>query len=244
MSVLPSALLLDFDGVIADTEHLHLRAFQHVLEGCGIEVTAGEYFARYLGRNDRDVILSAASDAGVSLPGPRLEAMLKDKAAQYARTIATRPVLYDGVERRVREWSREVPLAIVSGSLRGEIETILGRHALLECFSAIVAAGEVAHGKPAPDGYLAALHALHDRRVVTGRRTPGSLRRHERIEPGRCVVIEDSLPGLQAARAAGMRAVAVTTNHPASLLATADLVVANLAALDLPRLGQIARGGL
>ncbi len=238
MSRFPSALVLDFDGVIADTERLHLRAFRRALRDRDIHIRDEDYFARYLGLDDRDVLRSAARDAGARLDAGQIETVLKEKSAFYAEAIATAPVIYDGVEQRLREWSARLPLAIASGSLRSEIEAILGRHRLLDCFAAIVAADDVAQGKPAPDGYLLALHRLNVGKAASPRGS-GSGRRQEPIHPRDCIAIEDSLPGLQAARAAGMRTVAVTTNHPAARLASADLVVASLTALDLQTLGKL-----
>jgi len=285
------AIIFDFDGVIADTERLHLRAFREVLAGQGVELTEADYYARYLGFNDADVLRSVARDCGLAPDDARLAAMLRDKAARYARLTATSPVLYEGVERRVREWSRQVPLAIASGALKNEIDGILGRSNLAACFAAIITARDVAHGKPAPDPYLAALAALN--RGVSGKaealpyrtkdvppsdagrrgstsspwapqrgcragdpaspepvegRTPDAGRqsgptdtghRAPAIAPAGCVVIEDSPPGIEAAKAAGMRTVAVTTNHPARLLAGADLVAASVAALDLATLDRL-----
>jgi beta-phosphoglucomutase-like phosphatase (HAD superfamily) len=253
------AIIFDFDGVIADTEKLHLRAFQEVLGGRGIGLTAADYYARYLGLDDSGVLRALARDCGLAAGDKRLAAILEEKVARYGRLIAASPVLFDGVEERVREWSREVPLAIASGALRSEVEGILRRHDLLARFAAIVTAGDVTRGKPAPDPYLAALDRLNAAPAAAkvgkaeapdapprrpgsaggdiGRRPPASGRRRDRpIEAGRVVVIEDSRPGVASARAAGMRAVAVTTNCPAAQLAAADLIVASVGSLALATL--------
>jgi beta-phosphoglucomutase-like phosphatase (HAD superfamily) len=260
------AIIFDFDGVIADTEALHLRAFQQVLGDRGVELTAADYYARYLGLDDYHVLRAVARDCGLASDDTRLAEILHDKAARYERLIATTAVLYDGVEQRLREWSREVPLAIASGALRSEIERILQRNDLLSCFAAIVTAKDVARGKPAPDPYLTALERLHvaaraealpSRAMKTdvaqgfkGTRRPANDARHRtrdaghrpaHITPGGCVVIEDSLPGIEAARAADMRTVAVTTNYSAERLANADLVVPSVFALDLQTLDALVR---
>ena len=224
------AIIFDFDGVIADTERLHLRAFREVLAGQGVELTEADYYARYLGLDDYHVLRAVARDCGLTPDDTRLAEILHDKAARYERLIATTAVLYDGVEQRLREWSREVPLAIASGALRSEIERILQRNDLLSCFAAIVTAKDVARGKPAPDPYLTALERLHV-----------AARAEALPSPGGCVVIEDSLPGIEAARAAGMRTVAVTTNYSAERLANADLVVPSVFALDLQTLDALVR---
>jgi beta-phosphoglucomutase-like phosphatase (HAD superfamily) len=118
-------------------------------------------------------------------------------------------------------------LAIVSGALRREIELVLERSRLRHHFPVIVAAEDVSVCKPDPEGYLAA-HAGLERAGPLARR--------------RCVVFEDSLPGLEAARAAGMRCVALSTSHPAHALNVADLVWPSFEGHDpaeiLPLLGS------
>jgi beta-phosphoglucomutase len=245
------AIIFDFDGVIADSEHLHLRAFQDVLGNSGIPLTEADYYARYLGLQDADVFRAAARDASAALGPARLAGMLARKAARYQALIGNTSVLYPGIEARVRAWSRQVPLAIASGSLRKEINTILARVDLAGCFSAIVSAEDVMRGKPAPDGYLKVLDALN---AGLGHRAEALCRDRDTAQdhwalaaqgftPASVVVIEDSVWGLQAARAAGMRTVAVTTSHAADTLASAgaDLIVSSVGALDLAMLDRLVR---
>ncbi len=227
------AIIFDFDGVIADTERLHLRAFQEVLGERGIGLTADEYFERCLGLDDAGVVRALAVDRRLPLDGTAFGEIVAAKAARYGRLMSTSAVLFDGVESRVRTWSRELPLAIASGSLRHEIEDVLSRHRLRDCFAAIVAAGDVAHGKPAADPYLAALAALN--RPAGGTRAAGSGAPHA-IEADAVVVIEDAPAGIESARAAGMRSVAVTTSCAAARLAGSALVVGSVGMLDLETL--------
>ncbi len=227
-----SAIILDFDGVIVDTEKLHLRAFQDVLGARGIDLSPQDYFDDYLGLDDAGVLRALARQSGLDLGDARVSEMLAEKAARYGDLIAGGGLLFEGVGQRLREWSRTVPLGIASGAIASEIERILRRESLLECFTAIVSAGDVQRGKPAPDPYLVALGRLNAARRA---RLPDG----PPIEPRRVVAIEDSLPGIEAARAAGMRTAAVTTNHAAAQLSAADLVVASAAALDLPMLERL-----
>jgi sugar-phosphatase len=114
-----------------------------------------------------------------------------------------------GAAEFVPRASQHFRLAIVSGALRDEIDLVLGRAGLRHYFEVIVAAEDVRLCKPDPEGYLAA-HA--------------GLGRAGELSQERCVVIEDSLPGLEAARAARMRCVGLTTSHRAEALRGADLV--------------------
>ena len=219
------AVIFDFDGVLADTEKLHLRAFQEVLGEHGVDLSAEDYFARYLGLDDYHVLLAIASDCALPHGDARVRSLLELKARRYGQLIATERLLFEGVEALVREWSRHVPLAVASGALRREIEEVLGRGGLLECFRAIVSADDVSHGKPAPDTFLLALDRLRG------------------DSPAACVVIEDSLPGITAAKAAGMHVVGVATSHPAEGLREADLVVSSLTDLDLSMLDDLVQSG-
>ncbi len=215
------AIILDFDGVIADTEKLHLRAFQDVLRRHGIELSAEEYYERYLGLDDGGVLDAIMRQRGVARDESRVTALLGEKADRYGALIAGTTVLFEGVETQLRAWGHDLPLAIASGSLRSEIEFILGPHALLACFAAIVSAEDVTRGKPAPDPYLAALDRLNRTRA---------------IGPRSVVAVDDSIPGIEAARSAGMWTIGVATNQPPSALSSADMVVDSLAHLELSTL--------
>ena len=111
-------------------------------------------------------------------------------------------------------------LAICSGGLRNEIETVLLQARLHDFFEVIVSANEVKKGKPDPQGFVITLQMLNSRH-------PGKT-----IKAGDCVVIEDSHWGLEAAHAAGMHTVAVTNSYAADELAKAELVVDNLGQLN------------
>jgi beta-phosphoglucomutase-like phosphatase (HAD superfamily) len=102
-----------------------------------------------------------------------------------------------------RHAGRRFRLGIVSGALRREIDHVLSQTDLGDSFEVIIAADDVSHSKPDPASYLAAHDAFNRRRALA---------------PGACVVIEDSLPGLQAARAAQMPCVMLTTSHSAARL--------------------------
>ncbi len=119
-----------------------------------------------------------------------------------------------------------VPMAICSGSLRSEIETILKKASLLDYFQTIVSAQDIKKGKPDPEGFLLALKQLNDRS-------------DEQIPPNRCVVIEDSHWGLEAALAANMPTIAVTNSYDADQLTAADIVVTRLDNLTIEDLNKL-----
>jgi HAD superfamily hydrolase (TIGR01509 family) len=210
----PGAIIFDFDGVIADDEPLHLAAFQRVLAADGITITREQYYARYLGLDDRDAIVQAFRDAGRSPSAGRLRELLAAKAEAFLALVRAGAPIFPGVPAFVRQAAARVPLAIASGALRREIELILGQAGLAGCFTAIVSAEDVREGKPSPEAFLLAFERLRARAAG--------------LAPPSCVVIEDSQPGLEGARRAGMRCIAVATSHPPEALAGADVVVGSL----------------
>jgi beta-phosphoglucomutase-like phosphatase (HAD superfamily) len=216
------AVVFDFDGVLANTEPLHLRAFQDTLAARGVGLDQEAYSGRYLGFDDRTVFESIASDRGLDWSAAEIDRLVGAKAARFRALVEVQPVLFDGVAQRVREWAAQVPIAIASGALRGEIEFVLGAARLGSLFRVIVAAGETPLGKPAPDPYRAAIDRL-------------------RVDPRRAVAVEDSVWGIESARGAGMKVAAVATSCPRERLAGADAVVTAFGDLTLPRLEELAR---
>ncbi len=190
------ALIFDFDGVIADTEPLHLRAFQHALREVSLELSPEDYFHRFLGLNDAALMRAVLETAGRPAPADELSRLLRVKDAAYFRLIATgletRPGVADFIRRAAAVW----PLAICSGARRREIETILAHAGLAAAFRFVVSADDVAASKPDPAGYLLAVERMR-------KHAPG-------LHPAECLAIEDSPFGLQAARAAGLRTLAVS----------------------------------
>lgn len=134
--------------------------------------------------------------------------------------------MYAGVAGLLRRWSAEVPLAVASGALRAEIDLVLGTAGVADAIAVIVSADDGLRTKPAPDPYLKALALLERQAGVA-------------LDPARTVAIEDSRFGVESARAAGMRTVAVTTSFPPSAFAGADLVAGGLPELTLETLDAL-----
>jgi len=215
------AVLFDFDGVIADSEPLHLEGFRRALVDLGISVTDAQYYDRYVGLDDHDGFIAILDDNGHNPDAATVAKLMAAKARAFAVLTRSQVRILPGVERLVRRLRtlRPAPeLAIVSGALRSEIDTILVQAGLDEPFRTIVAADDVTHGKPAPDGYLLAVRRLAA--YVAD------------LEPGACVAVEDTAAGLRAARAAGIHTIGVATTCAADAL-EAELVVASLTEVDV-----------
>ncbi|HEX5069009.1 MAG TPA: HAD family phosphatase [Vicinamibacterales bacterium] len=211
------AVIFDFDGVLADTEGEHLRAFQRVLAPIGVDLDERLYAERYLGYSDRDLIVALGRDLGRSWTGADISALVEAKQRGFAGSIGRGDLLYPSARACVTRLGAAWPLAIASGSLRDEIEPILKGGGLVDSFQVIVGAGDVARSKPAPDSYLEAARRLG-------------------FAASEAVAIEDSPWGLDAARAAGCRTIAVTHSCGSRPL-TADVVVDSLADIS-PQLIQ------
>jgi beta-phosphoglucomutase len=212
------ALVFDFDGVIVNSEPVHLRAFQAVLATESIALSAREYYERYVGLADRDAFSQAARLSGRTLTPAQVEALVASKTAEVQRVLSTGSPLFPGADARIRALAAEWPLAVASGALREEIEQVLDRTGLASCFMTVVAAGDTARSKPAPDPYALAVDRL-------------SAALGTRLDPADVAAVEDTLQGLASARAAGLRTIAVTTTYPAAALSSADYVAPDISAI-------------
>jgi beta-phosphoglucomutase len=220
------AIIFDFDGVIADSERLHLRAFQEVLRPLGLDLSNEAYYADYLGYDDVGVFRKYAADRSLSWDDAMRDRLLAAKAERFDTLVADGEMLFPGAATFIRITSDAVPIAIASGALTHEIEDVLTRAGLRHCFTAIVGADQTLRSKPSPDPYLEAFH-----RVTA---------RGHAISPSRTVAIEDSHWGLVSAATAKLRVVAVATTYPAAELAPhAELVVSGLEALTLEALDAL-----
>lgn len=218
--------MFDFDGVIANSEPLHLLAFQQALAADGVELSASDYYSRYLGYDDVGMFEALGRDRGLAMAGGRVAALVARKGDHMEDLLRSGSVLFPGALEFIRKAAAEVPIAIASGALRHEIDKVIDAAGVADLFSTIVAAGDTPDSKPSPAPYRLAFEQLRER---TGRA----------LDPRRSVAIEDSHWGLESARGAGLRLVAVTSSYPAEELAGAELVVNGLGALTLPALDAL-----
>ena len=221
-------MFFDFDGVIADSEPLHLRAYQAVLQADGIDLNKSEYYARYLGYDDVGLFEALAQDRRISLSDQKIEEWVAAKSCIVEEMLSSDAILFPGAAACVRMFAERVPLAIASGALEPEIEIVLEHAGLRGSFVAIASASDGVRGKPAPDLYLLAMAKLKDRLP-------------DPLDPRACIAIEDSRWGLEAAHRAGLRSVAVTHTYAAAELGKADLIVGGLGELSLSTVEALLR---
>lgn len=221
------AVIFDFDGVITDSEILHLRAFNRVLTQYGIEIAKKEYYKDYLGLTDVDCFNLIAERNRPKLDGQQIKNLVKQKNEIFEELAKTEGRIIEGVRDFLQMLQKSnVPMAICSGAVRAEIELILEQARLRSFFAVIVSAEQVKKGKPHPEGFLITLKKLNG--VVV---SP--------ILPGQCIVIEDSHWGLEAAKKAGMHTIAVTNSYDAVQLSMAEKIVTRLDELSMDDLRKL-----
>jgi len=209
--------LFDWDGVIIDSSAHHEESWERLARETGKPLPAG-HFRKGFGRKNEFIIPEIL--AWTHEPAEIRRLSLR-KEALYRVVVTER-----GVEPLpgVRTWLERlreagVPCAIGSSTHRANIELSLGLIGIADYFRAIITAEDVKHGKPDPEVFLTAAARL-DR------------------PPERCVVFEDALVGIAAARAGGMKVVAVATTHPPEELSAADLAVRKLDELEVAQLAR------
>jgi HAD superfamily hydrolase (TIGR01509 family) len=209
------AVVFDFDGVIANSEPLHFRAYKDVLAERGIALTEAAYYDRYLGYDDIGAFRAIATDSGVAVSDDDIADLVARKAVRLEALERDGSVLFPGAREAIARMAGEWPVAIASGALKPEILRVLDHEGLRTYFPIVVSAEDTPASKPDPAPYLLALEQLGA--AVT------NLGAHE------CLAIEDSRWGLLSARAAGMRTLAITHTYPATELAdAADGVIDHL----------------
>ena len=209
-----AGVIFDFDGVLANSEPLHLRAYQDVLAERGMTLGAADYYDRYLGFDDDGVFRTVWSDQGLALDEETLVELIRVKGERFEALAGQGEALFPGAAECIRRVAAEAPVAIASGALAPEIETVLDAAGLRRHFRAVVASGDTPRSKPAPDPYLRALELLRPHVAAAG------------LDPGGCVVaVEDSMWGIESALAAGLRCMGVAQTYAASRLGAAHVVV-------------------
>jgi phosphoglycolate phosphatase len=211
------AILMDFNGVIINDEPIQMRAYQDVLKGEGVDLTEADYYAS-LGMDDRTFVEAAFARAGQQGDDARIDNIIAGKTAKWREIVDKELPLFDGIENFVEKMSHEFSLGIVSMARLAEIELVLEHSGLAKFFTTIVSAADVTVCKPDPECYRLGFRMLDAERTAQG---------HLPITHRECVVIEDSPPGIVAAKNADLRTLAVTNTVSADEMraAGADAVV-------------------
>ena len=214
----PWAAIFDWDGVIIDSAREHERAWELLAAETGLPLP-DDHFRRGFGRKNEYIIpeiLGWSKD-------PTLIRQLSDrKETLYRQLVATNGTrLLPGSRELLAELrDRRIPAAVGSSTPRANIELHFAITGLGQYFQAVVCAEDVTRGKPDPEVFLKAAAGLQ-------------------MPPARCVVFEDAIAGLQAARAGGMKTIGIATTRPLSDLVHADLTASSLADVSLAHIGAL-----
>ncbi|MHC4821416.1 MAG: HAD family hydrolase [Planctomycetota bacterium] len=218
------AFIFDCDGVLADNESAHYVAFSTAFMSRGM-VLSRQSYDELSGLPDREVIIRALESAGKDGGAEDVDALLESKRTAYGRSLAAGVIAVPGVADFIRQASSRYSLAVASGAFADEVAAIVDGLGVADLIGAIVSVEDCENGKPDPEPFVRALERLNE--STSADDAP--------IEPGECLVFEDSPHGLAAARAARMRTIGITTSHQGDALVDADLVAPHFRALDLQR---------
>jgi beta-phosphoglucomutase len=196
---MPSAIVFDFNGTLSDDEPVMCEIFQTLFAEHGKPMTEREYYDELAGLSDPEIVRT-----WLGPEHPDVDDVIQERVDRYRATVGDGSTIHTHVREAVRVAAAHVPLAICSGAARAEIEPVVAAAGLAACFSAIVSSDDVVHGKPDPEGYLAALEALGTRDAL---------------------VFEDTEAGIASAKAAGLHVIAkVGTLEPERLRHADELV--------------------
>jgi len=224
------SIIFDMDGVICDSEALHMQAFQEILKGQGVMITDQEYYDKYLAHDDRGSFEAALQAHQHPRPDVNvMNGLLSAKARVFDGLMKERMVIYPGADVFVKKASQKYSLALASGARRLEVEYVLKKAKIRDIFAAIVSADEVKNGKPQPESFERALALLNQMRLDGTRE----------IQASETVVIDDSPRCIRTAKALGMKTVGMATSYKPEELKEADLVVTSLAGLELELLEKL-----
>jgi beta-phosphoglucomutase len=208
------AVVFDFNGTLSEDEPILCEIFQELFAEQGRPLSVQEYFDELAGLSDPEVVR-----AWLGPDHPAVEEVIQQRIVRYRARVEDGSSVPAHARAAVRYAAERVPVALVSGAARVEIETVLGATGLASAFTAIVSADDVERGKPDPAGYRRALELLD-----------GGLR------PDEVLVFEDTEAGVAAARSAGMRVFAVLGTLAAERLREADEIVERIDVELLARL--------
>jgi HAD superfamily hydrolase (TIGR01509 family) len=209
------ALIFDMNGVIVDDEHLHRQAYEMVFDKLGHSLSQADYDDYFVGRVDEDAFRDACAAKCIEAG---LEDCLELKCGYYRELAAHNLVPLPGVLDFIAGCAARYPLALATSAIKAEAGLIMREFNLEPYFKAMVTAEDVTRGKPDPQVFWLAARRLG-------------------VAPEHCLVVEDSTAGVEAAKAAGMACLAITSSYGRRQLSQADLIIDSFVGLQACELG-------
>ncbi len=225
------AVLFDFNGVIINDEPIHQELISEILIGENLSFTQTELQSLSLGRSDRACLKDIFRLNKKTVTEEYLTQLINTKAAAYRakiKQLSVLPIYPDVTEFLNQIQKKKLIIALVTGALRQQAELVLHRANLTQYFSVIVTADDVNTSKPEPDGYLLALNRLNQK--YSGLNLIAS----------ECLVIEDSLAGIEAAKRSKMPVIGIANTYPLHLLQRhANWTVDHLCEIEIERILKV-----
>lgn len=223
------ATFFDFNGVLVNDEVVHFETFREVVAGLGVSLSEHDYLHKYLGFDDAGAFRAILEDAGQTVSAEQLAQLIEAKRPLYMTRARANLPTFAGAAELVRRRAAAGPALVVSGALRDEVELGLEVLGVRSSILSIVSAEDTKVCKPDPEGYLLGIAYLAERGQEAAAR--------------RAIVIEDSLAGVEAAKAASLPCIGVTHTYSERELkgSGVDAVVTSLAGIDDALLASLYR---
>jgi beta-phosphoglucomutase len=228
--VVLKAVLFDFNGVIINDEPIHRELIDELLLAENLQPQGKEFWQVSLGRSDRACLRDLLKMRGRFISDEGLEKLIAKKAIAYRQrldNLVTLPVYSEVVQFIEKLYTSGYKLAVVTGAIRSEVELVLKQSEIDRYFGTIVSGDEIKQSKPDPEGYLLAIERLNQ------------IHPDLNLLPSECLAIEDTFPGIQAVKSAGIQAVAIAHTYPFHMLQRqANWTIDSFADLELDRVNQ------
>jgi beta-phosphoglucomutase family hydrolase len=212
----PAAIIFDMDGTLVATTEADFLAWQRIFKDAGRRLTFEGYFP-LLGKKSTDVVYHV-----LNLQGEEAEKALLRKMKYFEEIIEEKGItLMPFAEKLLQQLvALPVPVGLATSSRKSKMQLVMEEVELLKYFDVLVSGEEVIHGKPDPEIFLLTAQKLG-------------------VDPSQCLVIEDAVSGVKAAKSAGMKCIAVTNTHPADDLVMADLVINDFSELTIQAISSV-----
>jgi beta-phosphoglucomutase len=210
----PRAVIFDFNGTLSHDEPILCEIFMELFAEHGKPLSAQEYFDELAGLSDPEIVRT-----WLGRDHPDVDEVIEQRVQRYQAAVADGSSIPEHLRAAVRYAAERVPLGVVSGAARDEIEPVVQAAGIADAFAVVVTSDDIEHGKPDPEGYRKALSLLDDG-----------------IEAGEVLVVEDTEAGVAAAKSAGMRCLAVLGTLTPERLRAADEIVERI---DVPLLQRL-----
>ncbi len=221
------SVLFDFNGVIINDESIHRELLSELLLAENLPPQGKKIFQISVGRSDRACLSELLKCQGRFVADEYLDKLITKKAIAYHHRLAqlaSLPVYSEVIKFIDKLHSSGYKLAVVTGATRSEVELVLQQCEIDRYFETVVSADDITQSKPDPEGYLLAIDRLNQLNPTLN------------LLPSECLVIEDTLVGIQASKSAGIQVVAIAHTYPFHMLQRqANWTIDSFADLELDR---------